>query len=115
MGHERLGVLLSWISYAGCRFVHGQMGDGLFLQARSAIATGADIWSGRKWYVSPHATNAEVVQTALLAVLAVEEHEARERFLYLGKAIFHPHHSLEALLVAADSSETRSEMEAKHG
>lgn len=53
---------------------------------------------GRKWYVSPHATDSEIVQTALMAVIAAEEHEAREHFLVDGQAIFGPHHDVNALI-----------------
>lgn len=38
-----------------------------------------------------HNTKTEIVMTALKAVLAAEEHEARERFKYRGEAIFSPH------------------------
>jgi hypothetical protein len=37
------------------------------------------------------------VQTALLAVLTAVEHEVREYFCFDGSALFHPHHSIEAL------------------
>jgi hypothetical protein len=42
-------------------------------------------------------TRSEVVQTALKAVLSAEEHEARERFLYKGKAVFGPHFDVDVL------------------
>lgn len=56
-----------------------------------------DIWKGRKWRLSPHMTDSEIVQTALKAVLTAEEHEAREKFLYRGRAIFGPHLDLKRL------------------
>jgi hypothetical protein len=62
---------------------------------------------GRKWRLSPHMTAGEVVQTALLAVLAFEEHEAREAFRWRGRAIFGPHIVLSALHDAALHIETR--------
>lgn len=52
---------------------------------------------GRKWYISPHMTNSEIVQTAFLAAKVAMEHELRENFLYKGEAIFGPHFSSEAL------------------
>lgn len=55
-------------------------------------------WSGRKWYVSLHSTEAEVVQTCLKAVLTAVEHEAREAFLYKGIALFQPHLNLDLLM-----------------
>lgn len=52
---------------------------------------------GRKWRLSEHMTKSELVQTALMAVLAAEEHEAREAFKYRGAAIFGPHFDVDAL------------------
>lgn len=50
------------------------------------------VWQqGRKWLLSLHMTRSEIVQTALMAVIACEEHEAREKFTYRGKPVFGPH------------------------
>lgn len=57
--------------------------------------------TGRKWFLSPHMTKSEVVQTALKAVLTAVEHEARENFKYRGAAIFGPHINVEALWLAS--------------
>jgi hypothetical protein len=64
---------------------------------------------GRKWFLSRHMTKSEVVQTALMAVLAAEEHEAREHFRYRGRAIFGPHFNVDVLHAMADGTnqETR--------
>lgn len=59
-------------------------------------------WGGRKWYLSPYMTVSEVVQTALAAVLAAVEHEAREHFLYQGRAIYGPHLNVTNLLELVD-------------
>lgn len=45
---------------------------------------------GRKWYMSQHMTDSEIIQTIFLAVTVWEEHERRERFRLDGKAIFGP-------------------------
>lgn len=52
------------------------------------------IQRGRHWLLTPNMTDAEIVRTALLAVLTAEEHEARESFLYDGKPLFGPHFDL---------------------
>lgn len=52
---------------------------------------------GRKWMLSTRMTDGEVIQTALKAVLAAEEHEAREQFLVLGVATHAPHYDPIAL------------------
>lgn len=66
-----------------------------YLQVRFMAAchrTGArEIRHGRKWMLSPHMTDSEVVQTAFKACLAAEEHECREAFKYRGQPVFGPH------------------------
>lgn len=51
----------------------------------------------RKWRLSPHMTETEIVRTAWKAVLAAEEHEAGEAFKYMGYSPFNPHISIENL------------------
>lgn len=55
-------------------------------------------WKGRKWIISKHMTRGEVVQTAFMAVMAANEHEARELFKYKGASVFDPHYDLDKLL-----------------
>lgn len=52
---------------------------------------------GRKWLLSKHMTDSEIVQTAFLAIKIAEEHKLRENFLFNGAAIFGPHLDLFAL------------------
>lgn len=63
-------------------------------------AYGAEPWTGRRWPLSPHMTETEVVNTPLKAVLAAEEHETREQFRYAGVDLYSPHHSVQDLLAA---------------
>lgn len=49
-------------------------------------------WHGRKWLVSPWATEGEIVQTSFLAVMTALEHEARENFKFKGQAVLDPHY-----------------------
>lgn len=55
-------------------------------------------WSGRKWLLSQHMTDGEIVQTAFLAAMTAVEHEMRETFLYRGQAVFDPHYDIEKLV-----------------
>lgn len=57
---------------------------------------------GRKWYISPYMTDGEILQTIFKAILTYDEHEIREKFLFKGKRIFGPHHSLEDLMRIKD-------------
>lgn len=65
---------------------------------------------GRKWWLSDYMTRSEVIQTALAAVLVIEEHEAREEFKYKGLAVYGPHYDVDQLAELAakgDAHETR--------
>lgn len=62
---------------------------------------------GRKWDLSQHMTESEVVFTAWKAYLTFIEHEAREQFHYKGKKIFDPHIDVNALLEACEKISRR--------
>lgn len=63
---------------------------------------------GRKWMLSAYMTPSEIVTTALKAVLAAVEHEAREDFLYAGRRLFGPHIDIDALCEVADRTDSRT-------
>lgn len=90
------------------RFHVGRDGDRAFLQVvatEPCAETGEPIaWKSRKWWLSPHMTKSEVVQTALKAVLTAVEHEARERFRYRGKPIFGPHFDVDRLVELCETN-----------
>lgn len=68
-------------------------------------------WKGRKWYLSPHKTDGEVVQTAFKAVMTAMEHEIREMFTYKGVSIFDPHYDIDKLAEFRRRSEAIKERE----
>ena len=61
------------------------------------------IWKSRKWFISFHMTDSEVVQTCFKAVLTAMEHEARERFTFRGTAVFGPHLDVYQLKALVDA------------
>jgi len=86
---ETLTHVLSNIEYKNIRFRCENMGnEGYFLQvtfkAPDAHTGIPEVQRGRKWYVSSHSTDSEIIQTAFSAVLMAEEHEIRESFLFIG-------------------------------
>ena len=89
----------------------GAQNGPLFLQVKFVtvnVVTGLPYTAlGRKWLLSEHMVKSEIVATAMKAVLAAEEHEARELFKYKGKAIYNPHIDVEMLAAACDTMETR--------
>lgn len=62
---------------------------------------------GRKWYLSEHMTDSELVTTAFKAALTAEEHECREQFRYYGYRIFNPHISVAALVTVCHREDVR--------
>jgi hypothetical protein len=80
---------LGKVAYKHWTFTLFTLESGWLLQPR--WTEGGFMQTGRKWYVSSYATQGEIVQTALKAILTAEEHEVRERFKYKGVAIFGPH------------------------
>ncbi len=109
---QQMQDILALVDYKTDWAFHiGVMGTGdiivsTYMQVQ--FIAGGETWRGRKWLLSPHMTEGEVVQTALMACLAAEEHEAREAFRYKGKALFGPHLSLQALLQVADDVAVRA-------
>lgn len=66
------------------------------------------LWPTRKYHLSEHMTDGEIVQTAFFAAVQAEEHEAREAFSYKGKHLFNPHIDLDALMAVADKIKGRA-------
>lgn len=98
---SRIPQILLRLRYKDWTFFLGGKPDALYLRLRwqtVCAVTGEMMWhSSRKWLLSEHMTDSEIVQTALLAVLTAEEHEAREQFHFDGKAVFGPHYDVRAL------------------
>lgn len=55
-------------------------------------------WHGRRWPLSTHMTDGEIVQTVFLALQTAMEHETREQFTYQGVAVFDPHWDISQLV-----------------
>lgn len=88
--------LVSDVEYGGWEFVVTEKGDGFLIQIQF-ISSDSDnpgvleLQKCRKWYVSPHSCDAEVIRTCFIAVKQAEEHELCERFRFKGKQIYNPH------------------------
>lgn len=102
-GLARFIRIVAEISYEPWTIIVRRDGDRAYLQVRDDngrcnITSEPMPWSGRKWMLSEHMTETEVVKTALKAVMSAVEHEALERFKYRGLTIFDPHLRVEDLL-----------------
>jgi hypothetical protein len=63
---------------------------------------------GGKAYLSPYATDSELVQTVFGLYKSYVEHEARETFQYKGRRVFGPHIDVTALWEIARRVDVRS-------
>lgn len=69
--------------------------------------TEQDYWKGRKWYLSEHMTDDEIIKTCYAAFEACVKHEIMEGFKVDGKMLFNPHINFEELLLISDKEITR--------
>jgi hypothetical protein len=65
-------------------------------------------WGGRKFYLSDHMTQDEIVKTAFLAFKLAVEHEVMEGFTVGGKRPFNPHVNFTELLAISHREVSRS-------
>ena len=97
----RLTQILSYISYKDWIFSVQGNHSYVYMQVEFddiCIDTGkVERQKGRKWLMSEHMTDSEVIQTAFLAVKTAEEHEIREKFHYNNEAVFGPHMNVKDL------------------
>lgn len=95
---NRYQSIVDCIHYKGWKF-HIGWDHRYYIQAQFMAADVGNLGSlelqkSRKWFLSEHMTDSEVVQTVFLCVKTAEEHELRENFLLNGTQVFGPHHDL---------------------
>ena len=97
MDLQRLKEILNNVEFGDEKFVASEKGDGFLIQLQYMEPdidnpTGPpQLQKARKWYISSHVSESEIVQTCLLACLTSMEHRTRERFKYLGARLYGPH------------------------
>jgi hypothetical protein len=108
---EELRVIADAITYKETWQLHIKYDGRMFFQwswiAPCANTGARELQHSRKWYLSKHMTDGEIVQTAFAAALQAEEHECREFFKYAGVRVMNPHLSLHALVSRAHMTEGR--------
>lgn len=70
-----------------------------------------DSWRGRKWYLSEHMTDDEIIKTCYCAFEAAVKHEIMEGFKVDGKILFNPHINFEELLLITNKEVKRLDNE----
>lgn len=113
---DRLSGLVSRITYPAFSFTVGQdegkerpyywlrveVADGFCTQTGEPMH-----WCGRKWRLSEHMTDGEVVFTAFKALITALEHEARELFKFDGVAVADPHPDIHLLVAHLKDTNAR--------
>lgn len=107
-----MAKVLGEVTYKNWTLVFSHRPEDMYLQWKfTAPCSNTGLlqeWTTRKWRLSVHMTEGELVQTAFAAALQAEEHECRELFSYQGIRVFNPHISFDALLEAAQHTEGRA-------
>jgi hypothetical protein len=101
---------ISDVSFPGYKFYLCRNDAGsLYLQAEfnsPCSQTGKlTLQKTRKWQLSEHMTESELIQTAFKCVQTAIEHEAREQFKYKGRAVYGPHFDVRALMELCDNNQ----------
>jgi hypothetical protein len=67
----------------------------------------SEVWHGRKFYLSDHMTDDEIIKTAYVAFKMAVEHEVMEGFKVNNTVLFNPHTDYKALLSVSDKEVKR--------
>ena len=103
----RLGKIVEECSFPEIEFVTGMDGleDAPQYWLRVEAPDGFDTktgepmhWCGRKWRLSEHMTDGEVVFTVFKALITALEHETREMFKFKGVCVMDPHPDIHKLV-----------------
>jgi hypothetical protein len=111
---KRFSDVLTHVTFPGITFhvLWKSKSNYFYLQikfeAACNITGNTEVWKGRKWLLSQHMTDSELVQTAFKAVLTAMEHETREKFKFMGQSIFDPHYDVNLLVELRQRSDALS-------
>lgn len=93
--YVRTQKLLNRVDYPKGGFVYSFKGECMFIQHSQIVncinSNKMESQRGRKFYISEHMTDGEILRTAFLAVKLFEEHEINETFLVDGERFLNPH------------------------
>lgn len=91
----RADALLARTTFLNYRFEVRDSHGGVFIKA---VYDEPDTYTGviepqhtRKWLLSPHMTDSEIVQTVFKLCLTSMEHRTREGFVFAEARVFSPH------------------------
>lgn len=95
---DRHVAVLREVQYKDWTFsIVEEEGDAAYLKLHFVDPETGETHTTRGWRIERYMTISEITRTCLAAVLLAEEHEARERFLWRGRAVYGPHFNVERL------------------
>lgn len=89
-------------------FENGRVFLQVFYEAPCTHTGTMEKWTGRKWYLSRHMTDDEIVKTAYVAFESSVKHEIMEGFKVDGIILFNFHINFEELLKVSHKEVKRS-------
>lgn len=102
---DRATALLAQVNFPGYTFqVDCDVGAGIvrmqgsYYEPDALTGYGTTLQKTRKWLLSAHMTDSEIVFTAFKLCLTSMEHRTREFFTYRGERIASPHFDVEDLV-----------------
>ena len=112
MNKEQIQELVSHISFEvlNTKFKYlvkeDSLGGRVYIQlafaSPDAITGDMTEWTSRKYYLSEHMIEDEIVKTCFMAAKQCVEHEVMEGFQFDSKVVFNPHVNFRALLSITD-------------
>lgn len=103
---ERLRSIIDRVQYKDRTLLSGVLGEGHYVQVsyqEADIHTGVmETQYGRKWYLHPHASETEVVETCFKAIRVSNDHVLKEHFTYRGRRVYSPHFDINARIQMCD-------------
>lgn len=101
--------IVARIEFLDRKFEVMPKGDGFLLQlsyTEPDIHTGAPaLQKARKWYISSHATETEIVETAYAACVRSMQHVVSEHFLYRRRRVYSPHFDIQGRIDLCDAEQ----------
>lgn len=106
MTKEEIERIVANVTFLDRTFLLMPKGDGFLLQLsyreEDVVTHEMAEQKSRKHYISPHMTETEIVETALLCAERSMMHVVHEHFAYKGRLVHSPHFAIEGRLRLVD-------------
>ena len=108
MGLREILDITEGVEYKDWMFVVEFRDSHIYLQIQFLDHDTKEVQKCRKWLLSQHMTETEIVNTCYLAVRNAEEHEMNEKFTYGGHRVCNPHAAITQRAAIAAINDVRT-------